>query len=105
MVADNGTPPLSSTTRIVVTVEDINDHSPEFDQKLYKVQIPSNAKVDQALFQVRIQFSLSLPFIKLDLSHFELYLKHLIDKVKGKLQKKKKNNNNVDYKSFILKAS
>lgn len=54
MVIDNGLPPLSSTTRIVVTVEDINDHSPEFDQKLYKVQIPANAQIDQALFQVSI---------------------------------------------------
>lgn len=52
MLTDNGIPQLSSTTRIVVTVEDINDHAPEFDQKFYKVQIPVNAKVDQALFQV-----------------------------------------------------
>ena len=52
MLTDNGIPQLSSTTRIVVTVDDINDHSPEFDQKFYKVQIPVNAKVDQALFQV-----------------------------------------------------
>lgn len=53
MVTDNGIPQLSSTTRIVITVEDINDHSPEFDQKFYKVQIPVNAKLDQALFQVK----------------------------------------------------
>lgn len=52
MLTDNGIPQLSSTTRIVVTVDDINDHSPDFDQKFYKVLIPSNAKVDQALFQV-----------------------------------------------------
>ena len=49
---DNGVPELSSTTRVVVTVEDKNDHTPEFDQKLYKVQMPANAKIDQALFQV-----------------------------------------------------
>lgn len=52
MVTDNGIPQLSSTTRVVIAVEDINDHSPEFDQKVYKVQIPSNAKIDQSLFQV-----------------------------------------------------
>ncbi|XP_062556294.1 fat-like cadherin-related tumor suppressor homolog isoform X3 [Armigeres subalbatus] len=51
LVMDNGAPQLSSTTRVVVQVEDVNDHAPEFDQKLYKVQIPANAKVDQALFQ------------------------------------------------------
>lgn len=52
MLTDNGIPQLSSTTRIVVTVDDVNDQFPEFDQKFYKVQIPANAKVDQALFQV-----------------------------------------------------
>lgn len=54
LVSDNGAPVLSSTTRVVVQVEDVNDHAPEFDQKLYKVQIPANAKVDQALFQVSV---------------------------------------------------
>lgn len=49
---DNGEPQLSSTTRVVVQVEDVNDHAPEFDQKMYKVQIPANAKIDQPLFQV-----------------------------------------------------
>ncbi|XP_038113282.1 fat-like cadherin-related tumor suppressor homolog isoform X3 [Culex quinquefasciatus] len=51
LVMDNGAPQLSSTTRVVVQVEDVNDHTPEFDQKLYKVQIPANAKIDQVLFQ------------------------------------------------------
>lgn len=59
MVTDNGIPQLSSTTRIVITVDDINDHTPEFDQKFYKVQIPSNAKIDQALFQVNFLFHCS----------------------------------------------
>lgn len=54
MVIDNGVPELSSTTRVVVIVEDINDHNPEFDQKFYKVQIPANAKIDQPLFQVSV---------------------------------------------------
>lgn len=54
MVIDNGIPQLSSTTRVVITVEDINDHSPEFDQKFFKVQISPNAKIDQPLFQVRV---------------------------------------------------
>lgn len=52
MVQDNGSPELSSTTRVVITVDDINDHSPEFDQKFYKVQVPATAKVEQKLFQV-----------------------------------------------------
>lgn len=54
MIMDNGIPQLSSTTRVVIAVEDINDHAPEFDQKFYKVQIPATAKIDQPLFQVRV---------------------------------------------------
>ncbi|XP_035790783.1 fat-like cadherin-related tumor suppressor homolog isoform X2 [Anopheles albimanus] len=51
LVMDNGEPQLSSTTRVVVQVEDINDHAPDFEQKMYKVQIPANARIDQPLFQ------------------------------------------------------
>lgn len=54
MIMDNGIPQLSSTTRVVIAVEDINDHAPEFDQKFYKVQIPATAKIDQPLFQVSL---------------------------------------------------
>ncbi|XP_055371961.1 fat-like cadherin-related tumor suppressor homolog [Condylostylus longicornis] len=51
-VSDNGRPQLSSTTRVVISVDDVNDQSPEFDQRFYKVQIPATAKIDQPLFQV-----------------------------------------------------
>ncbi|KAH8379347.1 hypothetical protein KR009_004338 [Drosophila setifemur] len=51
-ISDNGSPVLSSTSRIVVTVLDINDNSPEFDQRVYKVQVPSSAAVNQSIFQV-----------------------------------------------------
>lgn len=50
---DDGEPTqLSSTTRVVIQVEDANDNAPEFDQKTYNVEIPSNAKINQKLFQV-----------------------------------------------------
>lgn len=49
---DDGEPQLSSTTRVVIKVEDVNDNSPEFDQKTYNVEVPSNAKINQKLFQV-----------------------------------------------------
>lgn len=50
---DDGEPTqLSSTTRVVISVEDTNDNAPEFDQKSYNVEIPSNAKINQKLFQV-----------------------------------------------------
>ena len=51
---DNGTPALSSTTRVVVTVEDVNDHAPECEQMFYKVTIPEATNLDMPLFQVRI---------------------------------------------------
>jgi hypothetical protein len=62
---DNGEPNLSSTTRVVVKVDDVNDNAPEFDQKSYAVRMPSNAVIDQKLFQVRnvlkfLSFTLAL---------------------------------------------
>ncbi|XP_046748553.1 fat-like cadherin-related tumor suppressor homolog isoform X2 [Diprion similis] len=50
-VKDNGKPALLSTTRVVVEVEDVNDHGPEFEQKFYTVQIPGSPKAEKPLFQ------------------------------------------------------
>jgi len=50
-VSDQGEPVLSSTTRVVVTVEDTNDHAPEFREKYLKAIIP--ALTDNSVFQVR----------------------------------------------------
>lgn len=54
LISDNGSPPLSSTTRVVVKVEDLNDNSPEFEQNFYKVQIPATSNSNQPIFQVNI---------------------------------------------------
>ncbi|XP_076257504.1 FAT atypical cadherin kugelei isoform X3 [Rhynchophorus ferrugineus] len=51
MIADNGDPPLSSITRVVVKVEDINDNAPEFEQISYSVVIPSTGNYNRAMFQ------------------------------------------------------
>lgn len=51
-MSDNGTPALSSTTRVVVTVADTNDHAPEFEQMFYKVTIPESTNLDVPVFQV-----------------------------------------------------
>ena len=51
---DNGQPALSSTTRVVVRVDDTNDHGPEFEQKFYIVQIPASPDIDKPLFQVSV---------------------------------------------------
>nr|XP_034195560.1 fat-like cadherin-related tumor suppressor homolog isoform X8 [Osmia lignaria] len=50
-VRDDGRPSLSSTTRVVISVADINDHGPEFEQKFYTVQIPASPSTDKPLFQ------------------------------------------------------
>jgi hypothetical protein len=52
-VSDNGTPALSSTTRVVVAVADVNDNAPAFEQMYYKVTIPESSNLDVPLFQVR----------------------------------------------------
>lgn len=54
MIADDGRPQLSLRARVIVAVEDMNDHSPEFDQKFYKAQIPANTKLDEKIYQVRV---------------------------------------------------
>jgi protocadherin Fat 1/2/3 len=52
LISDNGSPPLSSTTYVVVKIKDINDNAPEFEQISYNVQIPASADFNQAMFQV-----------------------------------------------------
>ena len=46
LVTDDGNPALSSSTRVVVTVNDVNDNSPKFLERFYKFQIPSNLVSD-----------------------------------------------------------
>ncbi|XP_075066196.1 protocadherin Fat 2 [Mixophyes fleayi] len=42
-VSDNGTPPLQSTSRVVLQVLDVNDNTPTFSQKLFTVKLPEHA--------------------------------------------------------------
>ncbi|XP_073842383.1 FAT atypical cadherin kugelei isoform X2 [Musca autumnalis] len=51
-ISDDGTPSLYSTTRVVVTVEDINDNNPQFEQRFYKVQAPSTSGINTSIFQI-----------------------------------------------------
>ncbi|XP_052121154.1 fat-like cadherin-related tumor suppressor homolog isoform X3 [Frankliniella occidentalis] len=51
-VSDHGNPPLSSTTRLFVAVQDVNDNAPEFEQTFYHVSVPESSRADAALFQV-----------------------------------------------------
>ncbi len=53
-VSDNGTPPLSSTTRVVVSVSDENDNAPAFTERSYRARIPEMppGTYDVPLFRV-----------------------------------------------------
>ena len=50
--ADSGSPSLNSFVTINVTVEDINNHNPEFDSPVYKFPILENIAIGTRLFQV-----------------------------------------------------
>lgn len=66
---DKGVPPRSSSTTVIVTVEDINDNKPEFNEKSYKFTVKEGEKgafvgsvnavdLDQTLDFNRISFSI-----------------------------------------------
>lgn len=53
-VSDNGSPSaLTSTTKVVVAVDDINDNAPVFDKKSYDFKIPESKHQELAIQQVR----------------------------------------------------
>ncbi|XP_004381155.1 protocadherin alpha-13 isoform X6 [Trichechus manatus latirostris] len=41
--SDGGKPELTGTVQLLITVLDVNDNAPEFDQSIYKVRVPENA--------------------------------------------------------------
>ncbi|KAG7471220.1 hypothetical protein MATL_G00122070 [Megalops atlanticus] len=49
---DHGTPSLSSTTTVEVTVLDVNDNSPRFESGSYTVEIPEDAAVGSLVLEV-----------------------------------------------------
>ncbi|KAM4869041.1 protocadherin beta-16-like [Urocitellus parryii] len=49
---DGGSPPLFGTTQVLIEVLDINDNTPEFQQPIYKVQIPENSPVGSLVVTV-----------------------------------------------------
>ena len=51
LVNDNGKPALNSTTRVVVSVQDVNDNPPEFLERYYKLSVPETRAV--AITQVQ----------------------------------------------------
>ncbi|KAM6148484.1 uncharacterized protein O8D03_018953 [Erethizon dorsatum] len=49
---DGGSPPRSGTTQVHVEVVDTNDNAPEFQQPIYKVQIPENSLIGSLVITV-----------------------------------------------------
>uniref|UniRef100_A0A8C5N1A1 Cadherin EGF LAG seven-pass G-type receptor 3 n=1 Tax=Leptobrachium leishanense TaxID=445787 RepID=A0A8C5N1A1_9ANUR len=50
---DNGSPRLSATTMVAITVTDMNDHSPTFEQAEYKESIRENVEEGYPILQLR----------------------------------------------------
>lgn len=60
VAADGGEPTLSSTATVSVTLEDVNDNEPVFQQQLYSVSIPEHSDVGSCFLQVCEQCLVSL---------------------------------------------
>ncbi|XP_060647453.1 protein dachsous isoform X2 [Drosophila nasuta] len=49
---DGGQPPLSSTATVLVTIHDVNDNEPIFDQSFYNVSVAENEAVGRCILKV-----------------------------------------------------
>lgn len=52
---DGGIPQLSGSTHVLVTVEDINDHSPFFEQNQYALEVAEEVDPPVEIFQMKAQ--------------------------------------------------
>ena len=48
-VSDSSQPPLNSTTKVIVSVLDENDNTPQFLERYYKIKLPEILLVDESL--------------------------------------------------------
>lgn len=46
-----GTPPLTGAGTVHVVVQDVNDHSPEFERQVYSVSVPENLPPGTSVLQ------------------------------------------------------
>lgn len=54
LAKDNGYPPLSSSSTVLVTIHDVNDNEPIFDQSFYNVSVPENDTKGRCILKVKI---------------------------------------------------
>ncbi|XP_071299881.1 protocadherin alpha-6-like [Agelaius tricolor] len=50
--SDGGRPSLTGTMELVISVMDVNDNAPQFNQSVYKVQLPESAEVGSLVTRV-----------------------------------------------------
>lgn len=53
IATDNGFPPLSSSAIVLVTIHDVNDNEPIFDQSFYNVSVAENETKGKCILKVR----------------------------------------------------
>ncbi|KAM4892834.1 protocadherin alpha-2-like [Sylvia borin] len=51
--SDGGRPSLTGTMELVISVVDVNDNAPQFNQSVYKVQLPENTAAGTVFFQLK----------------------------------------------------
>lgn len=52
IATDNGFPPLSSSATVLVTIHDVNDNEPIFDQSFYNVSVAENEVIGRCILKV-----------------------------------------------------
>lgn len=52
VATDSGYPPLSSTATVLVTIHDVNDNEPIFDQSFYNVSVAENEPIGRCILKV-----------------------------------------------------
>lgn len=55
VATDSGDPPLSSTATVLVTIHDVNDNEPIFDQTFYNVTLPENESKGHCVLKVSLE--------------------------------------------------
>ena len=53
IATDRGNPPLSSSVKLTITVDDENDNDPKFEKEPYSVRIPENIATGKSILTVR----------------------------------------------------